>query len=76
MILQLILCICGFCISGFNKELHFFLISESSKKKNLNFPPASTYLHSIYIVLGIISIPEIKVYGSMRIDYIHTMPFS
>ena len=29
--------------------------SESSKKQNLNLPHISNYLHSIYIVLGIIS---------------------
>lgn len=28
---------------------------ETSKKQNLNMPRTSKYLHSIYIVLGIIS---------------------
>ena len=30
-------------------------MTESSKEQNLNLPHASNYLHSIYIVLGIIS---------------------
>ena len=33
-------------------------ITESSKKQNLNFLYASNFLHSIYIVLGIISNPK------------------
>ena len=37
------------------KYIYIFLILGSSKKQNLNLPHASNYLHSIYIVIGIIS---------------------
>ena len=34
------------------------IIPESSKKPNLNLPCMGNYLHSIHIVLGIMSNPE------------------
>ena len=54
-----------------------FLISESSKKQNLNLPCASNYLYSIYIVLGIIS--NLELIQSIQEDvsklYSNTMLF-
>ena len=49
--------ICGFHIHGFNQggSKIFFKNSRKFQKAKLNLPPSSNYLHSIYLVLGIIS---------------------
>ena len=51
-------------------------MAESSKKQNLNLPHASNYLHSIYIVLGIISNIEMIYYiwEDMCKSYANIMP--
>ena len=50
--------ICEFCICISNqpqiKDI-WKKIPESSQKQNLNFPYTSNYLHSMYVVFGIIS---------------------
>ena len=56
--LQGALCIFGFHIHRFNQlqmENISLKIPESSKKQNLNLLCAGSYLHSIYIVLVVIS---------------------
>ena len=59
------------CISGGKKKM-----AESSKKQSLNLPHASNYLHSIYIVLGIISNVEMFYYlwEDAYKSYANTMP--
>ena len=58
-LLQSALSILGFRIHRFNqlwvKNTREKKNPESSPKQNLNLPYAGNYLHSIYIVLGIIS---------------------
>ena len=51
-------------------------MAESSKKQSLNLPHASNYLHSIYIVLGIISNVEMFYYlwEDAYKSYANTMP--
>ena len=55
----LFICICVFCICGFNQTLIENIqeknILEGYKKQNLNLPGTGNYLPSIFIVLGIIS---------------------
>ena len=52
-------------------------VSESSKKQNLNLPYISNYLHSIYIVSGVIN--NWKIIQSMQEDvhrlHANTIPF-
>ena len=59
VILQLAVCICGsIAMNASNcwlKNIHIKKFPESSKKQNLNLPSSGNYLHSIYIVLSIIS---------------------
>ena len=51
-------------------------MAESSKKQNLNLPHASNYLHSIDIVLDIISNLEMisYIWEDMCKSYANTMP--
>lgn len=50
---------------------------ESSKKQNLNLPCTGNYLHSVYIVLEIISGPKmtLSVWKGVHGLYANTMPF-
>ena len=50
---------------------------ESFKKQNLDLPWASSYLHSVYIVLGIISNLKIiqSIWEDLRRLYANTSPF-
>ena len=52
-------------------------VLESSKRQNLSLPHSGNYLHSIYIVFGIISNPEmtLSVWENEHRLYANTRPF-
>ena len=55
---QLAFCVCGFHFHKFQPTRDWKYLGkispESLKMQNLNLPHASSYLHNIYIVLGIL----------------------
>lgn len=72
--LRLVLHICQLPIRGFNQhrwKLLFFLIPENSQKPSFNIPCAGNYLHSICIVLVIIS--NLEMVQSMHVGYMQIL---